>query len=125
MMFYENKKITMYNVIGAVMYGIIDNYICHYFMGLFQERQSKHDNKFEKNKFNYLSGLGIPNILMNIMSCNGFDKSSILTVILTCRSDLVPHYLYKGFVIVEREEGGVDNITINTKMMIHDDDLHQ
>ena len=70
-------------------------------------------------------GLEIPEILMNIMSCHGFTKSSTLTVILTCRSALVPYYFSKGFVIFETEVGGVDNILTTEKLQIRADDLHQ
>ena len=66
-----------------------------------------------------MSGLGIPEILMNIMSCQGFDKSSISTVILIYLNALVIYYLYKSFVIVEIEVGGVYNIIINVKEKIN------
>ena len=79
----------MYKVIGAVMYNIIDKYICLDYLGLLQENLSKHDNNFKKTKFKNLSGLGIPEILMSIVSCHIFVKSSILTVILICRNNLV------------------------------------
>ena len=63
--------------------------------------------------------MGIPEILMNIMSCNGFSKYPISTVILICRSALVPYDLNKVFLIVETEEGGADNIKITTKEKIN------
>ena len=47
---------------------------------------------------------------MNIMLCHGFYKYLISTVIFTCHSAQVPYHLSKSFVIVEIEEGGVDNI---------------
>ena len=59
-MFYENIKIMMYKVIRAVIYTIIDDYICLDYMGLIQEKLSKHENNFENTKFNNLYGLGIP-----------------------------------------------------------------
>ena len=51
-------------------------------------------------------------------------KSSISTVILTCLNALVPYFLSKGFIIVETEEGGLDNITMNVKMKIHADNIY-
>ena len=83
LIFYDNRGVIVYKVIGAVLYNIIDNYICIYFMGLLQDKMSKHNNRFEKTKFNDFYGLGIPEILINIMSCHGFYKSSISTVIFT------------------------------------------
>ena len=70
-------------------------------MGLLQEKLSKNDNKSDKIKFKDLSELGIPDIFIDMMLCQGFSKSSILTVILTCCNALVPYFLFKGFVIVE------------------------
>ena len=82
---------------------------------MLQDKLSKHDNKSEKTKFNNFSGLGIPDIFMNIMSCHEFSKSSISTVILKCCSALAPYHLSKGFVIFEAEEGGIDNIPMSVK----------
>ena len=62
----------MYKVIGAVIYSIIDDYICLYSLVLLQEHLSKHKNNFENTKFKHLSGLVILEILMKIMSCHGF-----------------------------------------------------
>ena len=59
------------------------------------------------------------------MSCHGLSKYSILTVILTCRSALVPYYLSKGFVIVETEVVGVDNIPMSVNNQINSSDLNQ
>ena len=59
--------------------------------------------------------MGIPENLMNIMSCHGFPKYPISTVILTCRSALVTHNLNKGCNISKTEEVGPANIPIRTK----------
>ena len=62
----------MYKVIRAVIYATIDEYFFLDYLGLIQEKLSKHDDNFKKTKFDDLSRLGIPEILMNIMSCHGF-----------------------------------------------------
>ena len=46
-MLYENRK-NMYKNIGAVIYAIIDDYICNDYLSLLQEKLSKYDNNFEK-----------------------------------------------------------------------------
>ena len=89
----------MYKVIGAVLYTIIDDYIYFDYMGLIQNKLSKHGNKFENIKFKGLSGLEIPEIYMDIMSCYGFAKYSISTVILTYQNALVLYEISKGFII--------------------------
>ena len=81
--------VQQYKVIGAVIYNIIDNYICIYYMGLLQYKMSKHNNRFEDTKFNNCYELGIPEILINIMSCHGFYKSSTpLYSVSTMTNDL-------------------------------------
>ena len=105
----------MYKVTEAVVYTIIDDNICLDYLDLTQNRLSKHGNNFENTKFNNLSGLGIPEILMNIMSWHGSAKYSILAVILTCHNSLVTYDLSKGYVIVETEVGAVDNIPMSAK----------
>ena len=52
---------------------------------------------------------------MNIISCHGFVKYYISTVILTCNNALVTYYPSKGVVMVETEVGGPDNIPIIAK----------
>ena len=81
----------------------------------FKNRLSKHDNNFENTKLKHLSGFVIPDILMNILSCHGISKYSISTGILTCCSALVIYYLSKLFIILETEEGALDNIVMSVK----------
>ena len=73
-MFYYNSKVWMYKLIGVVVYTIIDGYICLGYLSFLQKHLSKQDNNFENTSSNYLSGLGIANIFMNIMSCHEFSK---------------------------------------------------
>ena len=55
--------------------------------------------------------MGIPEILMNIMSCHGFSTN----LISTWHSALVTFNISKGIFIVDTEEGNLDNITIRVK----------
>ena len=55
-MFYDNRELMMNIVIGAVIYTIIDDYICLDYLGLLQAKLSKHDNKFEDTKSNIFLG---------------------------------------------------------------------
>ena len=71
-----------------------------------------------------MSGLIIPEILINIMSCHDFYKYKTSTVILSCRSALVPYHISKGFFIVETEEGGPNNIPISVKNETNSVNLH-
>ena len=73
--FHENRTILMYNVIGVVMYTIIDDYICLDYLDLLQEKLKNHGNNFEKTNSKNLYGLGISEILKKFMLCHGFAKS--------------------------------------------------
>ena len=76
-MFYKNRNTFMYKVIGALIYAIIYEYTCLDYLGLLQERYPNTMITSKKPRFNDFYGLGIPEILMNIMSYHGFVKSSI------------------------------------------------
>ena len=56
---------------------------------------------FENNSFDEISGIGIQEGSLNILSCNSFIQEKNSTLILTCRSKLVSYYLSKGFVTIE------------------------
>ena len=92
-MFYESRNKLRYKVVGSVVYTIIDEYIYLDYLASIQDKLSKHDNNFKKTKFKSFSGLGIPEILMNIMSYHIFVKSPISTIILKCSNSLVLYYI--------------------------------
>ena len=110
MTFYHKRKTVVHKVIGLFIYLFIDNFICLDYLGILQKHLSDHNNKVKETKLNELSGLIIPETIMNIMSCHGFSKPTISTVIITCLSVLVPYYLSELFFIVEKEEGIFENI---------------
>ena len=105
----------MYKVISAVIYTIIDDCICIDYRDFLQENLSRHNINFGNIKFNNLSGLGINEILMNIMSYHSLAKSTTLRVIFACLTALVPYYISKGSIIIETEVSGVDDIPRNVK----------
>ena len=119
-MFYEHNN-TFFRVFLSVAYTIIDHFICIHYLCIFQDKLSKQNSNFEK-KFNDLSRMGIPDILMSIMSCHGFSKKS--TFFFTCRSALVHCYISKGLIIVETEEVNLDHVPIRVKNQINSVNLH-
>ena len=58
------------------------------------------DKIFEEASYNGLLGIGILEVLMNLVSCHGFMKKPNLTVILLCQSILVKYYLEKDFSVI-------------------------
>ena len=100
--FYENnggntKK--MYRVLSCVVYYLIYNYVCIDYL-LFQSKTlSSISSKptFEQTSFNILIGIGIPKMLLNLVSYHGFTKKPNSTVILNFQYCLVNNHLSKGF----------------------------
>ena len=64
---------------------------------LHQYNLSSHNNKFSNTIFDGLNGIGISDVLMNLMTCHGFSKVKQYTVILIYRSTLLSYFLSKYF----------------------------
>ena len=68
LMFHENRKTTIFKVLGSVIYCIMDNYICTDYLCLNKYKISLAHKVFDNTTFNDISGIGILELLMNIMS---------------------------------------------------------
>ena len=51
-----------------------------------------------RKKIEELLVIGIPNLLMNLLSFHGFVKNTNSTLILLCPSQMLKYYFSKGFV---------------------------
>ena len=103
---YENnggnaKKV--YRVLSCVVYSHIYNYDCIDYLSCQSKTLISIESKptFEQTSFNILIGIGIPELLLNLVSFHRFMKKPNSTVILNFRSRLVNNYLEKGFYINE------------------------
>ena len=74
---------------------------------------------FEQTSFNILRNIGIPELLLNLLSCHGFMKKPNSTVILNCRSRLVNNYLEKVFYIIENDSKQKSMIPNDMKLRIN------
>ena len=54
--------------------------------------------------YNNLLGIGIPDLLLNLLSYHGFKKNNDSFVILKCPNRMSEYYFNKGFVIFEFDE---------------------
>ena len=81
MIYQNNGEITkrLYRVLRCVVYSLIDNYFCIEYL-LCQSKiliPISSNPPFEKTSFNILLDIGIPELLLNLLSCHGFTKKKI------------------------------------------------
>ena len=86
---YENNgKDTkiVYIVLSCVVYNLIENYVCidHILCQSKKLCDISSNPTFKETSFNLLLGIGIPELLLNLLSCHEFMKISNSTVILNC-----------------------------------------
>ena len=62
-------------------------------LSLQKSKMSSAHIGFQNRTYNDLSGIGIPELLTNIMPCHGFVNDKDSTVIFLCSSKLVDYYL--------------------------------
>ena len=83
---------------------LIENYVCIDYLSCQSTTLSSILSKptFEQTSINILLGIGIPELLLKLVSCHGFMKKPDSTVILNYQYRLVSNYLSKGFYIIEK-----------------------
>ena len=76
---------------------------------------SKHGDK----RFDRILGIGIPDLLMNLMSCHGFLKNINSVVILKFPKRMLEYYFSKGFTILECNDNNLAKLPNEVKKIIH------
>ena len=74
---------------------------------------------------NELLGIGIAEVLMNLISCHGLMKKINSTVILLCHTRLVEYYLEKGFVCLQHNSKHLSIVPNEVKQIIHSIEIHK
>ena len=98
-MFYETRSDKKaYRVLSCVICTIIKNYVCNDYLAckpkIISEIPvgsgggSKHGDKSSDR----ILGIGIKDLLMNLMSCHGFSKNIKYVVILKCPKRKLEYY---------------------------------
>ena len=93
MMFDENRNNMIFKVLSSVVYCIIKNHVCADYLCCPQTKLHAENKGFKNTTYNDISGIGIPEILMKIISCHGFVNDSNSAVIFSCCIKLVDYYL--------------------------------
>ena len=114
-MFYENMNNMIFKLLSSVVYCIINNYGCADYLCCHKNKLHVANKGFENTTYNDISGIGIPELLMNIISCRGFVNNTKSDAILSYRSKLVDYCLSKGFVIFENNSSALRNVPLHAK----------
>ena len=72
--FNEHSNIIMFRGLGPDIYTMRDRFICIDYLCFHQHKYSNNDRNFSNTRSDKVSGKGIPDVLMNLMSCHGFAK---------------------------------------------------
>ena len=76
---------------------------------------SKHGDKI----FDRILGIGIPDLLMNLIYCNGFSKNINSVVISKTPKRMLEYYLSKGFTILEWNYNNLEKLLNDVKQRTH------
>ena len=111
----------MYRMLSFVLYYAIEDYVCIDYI-FFQSKTLSSipsDKIFELANYNILLDIGIPEVLMNLVSCHGLMKKPNSTVILNCQYRLVNYYLSEGFIIIRHSSKQLGSVLNDVKLIIH------
>ena len=66
----------LYRLLSQVVYFLIDSYVLINYLSCQSKtlRSISSKPKFEETSFNTILGIGIPELLLNLVSCHGFMK---------------------------------------------------
>ena len=97
-------------MLSCIIYTIIVKYVCIDYLG--SEKSKLSDlhlgctgkNKHNDTDYDNALGIGIPDPLLNLLSCHGFLKNNESVIILKFPNRMSEYYFNKGFVIFECDE---------------------
>ena len=105
-MFHDTMLINplkYFRVLRCVSYTIIDHYVCIDYPACQSKKliQIPMDSKYVEKYFNKILVIGIPYLLMNLLSCHGFSGNIKYIVMLKFPKRILEYYFSKGFGILE------------------------
>ena len=114
-MFFENRKRyakKAFRVLSCVIHTIIRNYVCIDYLG--NEKKIRWfttcfcwELQIYWQKYDNVLGFGIPDMLMNLLSCQDFLKNNDFVVILKFPNRMFEYYFNKGFIIFDCDENSL------------------
>ena len=73
LIFYEHIEEIIFNVIVTVVYLFFEYFVCLNYIHFNQHKCSNINKSLNNTTYGDFSGIGIPEIFMNIISCNDFQ----------------------------------------------------
>ena len=83
---------------------------------------SRGGSKYGDRSFDRILGIGIPDLLMDLMYCHGFLKKIDSVIILKCTKRMLEYYFPKVFNILECNVNNLAKLTIDIKKRIYAED---
>ena len=107
-------------MLSCVLFSVIRNYFCIDYLYCHSKTLSfiSSDKIFKEASYNILLGIGIPEVLMNLLSCHVLMEKPNSTMILNFLSRFVNYYLVKGFVIIEHNSKQLSSVPNDAKIRI-------
>ena len=112
-------------MLSCVIYTITRKYVCIEYLGLESKKLSelgigsggrfKHVNK----SYDKILGIGIPNLLMNLMFCHCFLKNKDSVVILKFPKKMFEYYLSKIFIHFDCNKRNLEKLPSDVKDRIY------
>ena len=105
----------MFRVLTCVIYTIIGKYVCIDYLGSEKSKLSylhlgcTGSNKHNGTYYDNVLVIGIPDLLLNFLSCHGFLKINESVVILKYPNRMSEYYFNKGIIIFECDEEHLKN----------------
>ena len=94
---------------------IMDDYLCVDYLCLQQAQLHLAHKCFDNTSLNDISGIVIPSVLFNILSCYVFVNNQKSTIILSCHRKLVFCYVSKVFSIIDNNSSDFKYVYIRVK----------
>ena len=127
-MFYDTRADNprkAFRVLSCVIYNIMKNYFCIDYLDFRPKHLSeitvgsKMSSKYGDKRFHRILVIGIPNLLMDLMSCHGSLKNINYVVLFKCPKTMLEYYFSEGFNILECNVNDLAKLPNEVKQRIH------
>ena len=108
-------------MLSCVIYTIIDRYVCIEYLGKETKKISELNlgcslkTRHENRDYDKIFGIGIPDIFMNMLSCQGFLNNNESIVILKCPNRMSHYYFNKRFIQLTCDEDHLKTLPVRVK----------